>query len=302
MIFGLDIGNDTIKTDSMVKIRSRVATGHKGVNKDDIKIEFNGKKYTVGSKAGALNLGPNKYFNTEYDICLLTAIAKSTSEQNIEAEIVVGLPPEQFESPLRDRLEDKLIKLGKQEITIYNGTKKINKVITIIQATVFEESAVVFSDPKEYRDSNTLIIDIGGGSCDISQFDGLELVKHDTTKFGMLTLYTTMKSALNSEFGNVGLPPEAMEDILGKETYEINEEVKNVSFLDDVVATHVKEIHNVITQNFDTGNRKVRVIGGGAAALIEAIKKYYPKAKVLNNAQFLNAITYKEVGKTLWGE
>ncbi|MFL0198283.1 hypothetical protein ACJDU8_22360 [Clostridium sp. WILCCON 0269] len=302
MIFGIDIGNDTTKNDKMGKFKSRVVVGHKGVNEDDIKIEYKGKKYTVGSKAGTLNLGTNKYFNIDYDICLITAIAKSTPEQNIEAKIVVGLPPELFESPIRDKLEEKINKLGEQEITIYEGTEKIKKVITILNGMVFEESAVVFSDPKEYKKQNLLIIDIGGGSCDITQFDGLELVKHNTTKFGMLTLYTNMKTSLNSNFGNIGLPPEAMEDILGKSTYEINEEVKSVSFLKDTVDAHIREINNVITQNFDTANRKIRVIGGGAKPLINSIKAYYPNAKVLDNAQFLNAITYKEVGLAVWGE
>lgn len=302
MIFGIDIGNDTTKNDNMVKFRSRVIAGHKGINKDDIKVEYKGKKYTVGSKAGSLNLGPNKYFNVDYDICLLTAIAKSTIEQNIEAKIVAGLPPEQFESPVKDKLEEKINKLGQQEITIYEGDKKIKKIITIVKGLIFEESAIVFSDPKEYKNEKTLIIDIGGGSCDIAQFDGLELIRHNTTKLGMLTLYTDMKTSLNSEFGNIGLQADAMEDILGRDTYEINEEVKNISFLKDIVEKHVREINNVVTQNFDAGNRKIRVIGGGAAALIENIKAYYPNAKVLNNAQFLNAITYKEVGLAVWGE
>jgi hypothetical protein len=302
MIFGIDIGNDTTKNDSMVKFKSRVLSGHKGINKDDIKVEYKGKKYTIGSKAGSLNLGPNKYFNVDYDICLLAAIAKSSTEQNIEAKVVVGLPPEQFESPIKSTLEEKLNKLGQQEITIHEGDKKVKKIITIVNALVFEESAIVFSNPKEYKNEKTLIIDIGGGSCDIAQFDGLELVRHNTTKLGMLTLYTDMKTALNSEFGNIGLQADAMEDILGKHTYEINEEVKNISFLKDIVEKHVREINNIITQNFDTGNRKIRVIGGGAVALIEDIKAYYPNAKVLDDAQFLNAITYKEVGLAVWGE
>ncbi|MCB2308878.1 ParM/StbA family protein [Clostridium estertheticum] len=302
MIFGIDVGNDTTKNDSMVKFRSRVIAGHKGVNKDDIKVEYKGKKYTIGSKAGSLNLGPNKYFNVDYDVCLLTAIAKSGIEQNIDAEIVVGLPPEQYESPINDKLGKKINALGRQEITIYEGDKKIKKIITITKGMVFEESAIVFNNPKQFKEEKTLIIDIGGGSCDIAQFDGLELVNHNTTKLGMLTLYTDMKTALNSEFGNIGLQSEAMEDILGKDTYEINEEVKDVAFLKDVVEAHVREINNVVAQNFDPGNRKIRVIGGGAEPLLDYIKKYYSNAKVLDNAQFLNALTYKEVGLAVWGE
>ena len=302
MIFGIDVGNDTTKNNKLNKFRSRISIGHKGVNKDDIKVEYNGKKYTVGSKSGSLNLGNNKYFNIDYNICLLTAIAKSTPEQNIEAKVVVGLPPEQFQSPTRDKLEEKINNLGEQKIIVYENNKKVEKIITVVDGMVFEECAIVYSNPKKYKNEKLLVIDIGGGSADISQFDGLELVKYSTTKLGMLSLYTSMKTELNSKIENANLQSDAMEDILGKDTYEINEEVKNISFLHDIVDTHVREINNVITQNFDTANRKIRVMGGGADALIEPIKKYYPNAKVLDNAQFLNAITYKEVGVALWGE
>jgi plasmid segregation protein ParM len=171
---GIDLGNKVTKTSEMIKFNSKVANGHFDLNKDDIKVVYEGKKYTVGT--GTAVLGNDRYFNKLYDICLLTAVALSSNDMFIEDNIVIGMPPELFESELKEKVEKKLNTIGLKNITV-NG---INKTIRILKASVFEESAIVFRNTKDYKNKRVLVIDLGGGTTDISQFKNLELEKSTT--------------------------------------------------------------------------------------------------------------------------
>lgn len=295
-ILGVDLGNYATKTSEGIIFPSRISSGHKELNSNDIKIEYNDKKYTVG--AGRLELGSQRLSSTLYNLCLLTAISKSfPSEQNINVNIVVGLPPVQYESDLKNELQERLNKLKTQKIKI--DGKDIS--ITINKATIFSESAIVFGDPNQYRERKTLVIDIGGGSADMSQFKGLELVKNTTTKFGMLSLYESMKQVFNAK-EKTSYSAEDMEDLVDRDTEEIRGDKKDITYIKDVIADYISEICNVINQNFDTESTEIVLIGGGAKRLIPYLNKQYKNAKVSKNYQLVNANTYKVVGEMLWSD
>ena len=298
MVLGIDLGNYTTETSEGIMFPSRIVAGHKELNKNDIKIEFNGKKYTVGT--GRLEIGPNRLNSDFYTILLLTAIAESKPERaSIKTDIVVGLPPLQFESELKTELKERLNKLRTKEIII-NGRKVL---ITIDRAEVFSESAIVFGEPEKYRDKKTLVIDIGGGSEDISQFKGLQLVKNTTTKFGMLTLCENMKQVFVPTEKAPDYTVDMMEDLINKDTEIVGGIPRDITYLRDVVADHVQEICNVINQNFDTQSTQIVLIGGGAVKLFEYFKKEYDRnVYVEKDNMFVNARTYAAVGEMLWND
>lgn len=293
MSLGIDLGNKVVKTSGMNKFNSKVANGHFDLNKDDIKIEYEGKNYTVGT--GTAVLGNDRYFNKLYDICLLTAIALSSNGTFIEENIVIGMPPELFESALKDKVEEKLNNMGLKNITV-NGIKK---TIRILKAHVFEESAIVFKDTKSYRGKRVLVIDIGGGTSDISQFNNLTLEKSTTTKYGMLSLYENMKKSINTKY-LTKLTSEDMIDLVNKNVAIVKGSAKDISFTKDIIQDHVLQIYNEV-QNFDYDNSEILIIGGGATPLSEYFKKLLPYAEIPVDGQFTNALTYEKVGEMLNG-
>ncbi|MDV3426674.1 MAG: ParM/StbA family protein [Bacillota bacterium] len=293
MSLGIDLGNKVVKTSEMKKFDSRVANGHFDLNKNDIKVEYEGKKYTVGT--GTAVLGNDRYFNKLYDICLLTAIAMSSDAIFIEENIVIGMPPELFESDLKDEVENKLNSIGLKNITV-NG---VAKSIRILKANVFEESAIVFRNTKEYRDKRVLVIDIGGGTADISQFKNLELEKSTTTKYGMLSLYENMKKAINTKY-LAKLTSEDMVNLINKDFTIIKGNTKDISFTKDIIQEHVMKIYNEV-QNFDYDNSKILIIGGGALPLSDYFRRLLPYIEIPADSQFTNALTYERVGEMLNG-
>ena len=297
MSLGIDLGNEITKTSKMDKFCSRISKGHKDMNKNDIKVTYKGADYTVGNKEGTPVIGINRIHSAMYDICLLTAIALSSKEEVIEENIVLSLPPDLYESGLKEELKVKLKELGTQEIVVND----VKKTIKIKNSDVFCENSIVFSNPNKYRKQRTLLIDVGGGTCDLSEFKFLQLIKHSSEPLGMLALYDEMKKAINGKYKSK-LSSEDMEEIIGKDKYEIRQVMCDVSFIKDIIADHVTKICSKVNQSFNYDVCKIELVGGGAEPLGEYFKKEYPAIEIVENSQFANAITNEAVGRMLWND
>ncbi|EPB8177281.1 ParM/StbA family protein, partial [Clostridium perfringens] len=184
MKLGIDLGNGYVKFKDK-KFASRVKVGRLatfGERRSDVfEVVYDGVFYTVGE--GQVFTTDERYFTDDYKICLLTAIAESTNEDVIEAEICVGMPVSSFMSNKRGEVEKYLNNLGVQKI-ILNG---VEKIINIKKAIVFVEGAyVIESKDKE----NVITIDIGAGTVNIIQWENQVPVEFDTKYKSFYNLYS----------------------------------------------------------------------------------------------------------------
>lgn len=296
-VIGIDLGNANVKTSKGIIFESKIKSGITKMNENDIKVIYDGIEYTVGSYDGALNISKKKYFKTAYKVNLLTAIGKSFKTNNIKTNIVVGVPVEMFnDKKLTEEIKSHIEAYGPQKISINN----IDKIINIENVEVFCESAVVFSDRERFKNQKTLVIDFGGGTIDISFWDGLNLTKARTYKEGMITLYENIIKQINGRFSTT-LNSNIAIDMVGKKTYRIDQEDKNIGFTDSIVETYVDGLTSYINQYFDVeAADSIQLIGGGAIQLENNIKDEYDKAILFPNAEFANADNYEKVGELIW--
>lgn len=296
-VIGIDLGNANVKTSKGVIFESKLKSGITKMNKEDIKVVYDGVEYTVGSYDGALNISKRKYFKTAYKINLLTAIAKSCKANSITTNIVVGVPVESFnDKKLTEEIKSHLENLGSQKITVNDVERKIN----IENAEVFCESAIVFSDREKFKDKKTLVIDFGGGTIDISFWDGLNLTKSRTYKEGMITLYENVIKQINNKFAT-SLNSNIAIDMIGKNSFNIDQENKDISFINTIVETYVDGLTSYINQYFEVESAdSIQLIGCGAIQLENNIKEEYDRAELHPNAAFANANTYEKVGELIW--
>lgn len=297
-ILGIDLGNAEVETSSGLKFESKVKIGITKMNKDDIQVTYKNRNYTLGVKDGALNIGKNKHKKINYKLCLLTAIAKSININIIDAKVTVGVPVELFnDKDLVKSIKDEILTYKNEVITV-NGKEK---TITIHDAEVFCESGIVFSYKKKFKNEKTLVIDLGGSTVDISLWDGLRLVICKTYKEGMITLYENIIKSVNENF-KVGLKPYEAKNMINQEEYTINQEKKNIEFINTDIENYMTGLLSYINQYFveiDSCD-SIQLIGGGAVILEEWFKEEYEKAELFNSAEFANALTFKEVGEMIW--
>lgn len=300
-ILGIDIGNSKTETSEGINFKTRVTDGVIETNKSDLKVEYLGKKHTIGANSGRLNLGDNKYNKIDFDLAFLTAIAQSFEEEEIICNVVAGLPIEKYHNDnIKNALKDKLVKYNRCEIKISQGDKAIKKIITVNDADVFMESGIPFLNREYHRNLRKLVLDFGGSTTDISLWDGLRLEDFRTYKDGMISLSDKIAKAINLKYGS-NFNGNYCENLIGSNYTSINQEDKDISFIDDIINGFVTNLTSFIYQNFPIDDvQEIEGIGGGALALKEYLQKEYKHIIISEKAEFKNALTYKAVGEMIW--
>lgn len=290
MKLGIDLGNGYVKFKDK-KFASRVKVGRLatfGERRSDVfEVVYDGVFYTVGE--GQVFTTDERYFTDDYKICLLTAIAESTNEDVIEAEICVGMPVSSFMSNKRGEVEKYLNNLGVQKI-ILNG---VEKIINIKKAIVFVEGAyVIESKDKE----NVITIDIGAGTVNIIQWENQVPVEFDTKYKSFYNLYSKIAKHLKDTNRGV-VSPAYIEENLGAESIIINQTNVDIKDTHKIIEKHIIELASEINGYFNVSQAsKIQILGGGAFPTFKYWKNIYKDGcELIANSQFVNSKIYEKV-------
>lgn len=296
-IIGIDNGNEMLETSEGIEFINKIKVGKTEMNKNDIKINYEGIDYTLGIDDGSSNISKNKHKKTAYKLSMLTGIAKSFDEENIECKAVVGTPVELFNDKIHvEDIKNQILSWGKQKINVNNIEKNVN----ILDVEIFPESGIVFADRERFKDEKTLVVDLGGSTVDISLWDGLRLENFKTYKHGMVSLYEDVIKEINNK-KKVNLKPCEARFMIGKDFYIINQVKEDIRFIQPIVELYVNGLVSWINQAFDVDKvNSIQLIGGGAIMLEKLLTDEYRNAKLVKNAGFANANTYKKIGEAIW--
>lgn len=307
---GLDNGFNFTKTSKGVIFTSTIEQleNEDTINGDKVKqVRYNGKYYVVGEPDGKYIADADK-LKTEanreiLEICTATAIAESfPTRKNISVDLVVGVPVAYFDlqkdalKKLLMGINEKMIKIGKGDV----------QKITVANCLVYPQSiGIVFKNSSKLNNKSSLVIDIGGGTWDVSQFRGMTLVKKDTYQEGMIPLYEKIATAINNTNVLSNIKNYQIYDYLQRGTYTIDgEEYDIMKIANPIIEAHVKEVMDRIIKKFDVYNVDERyLIGGGATELKDYIVgpgKYMSSATIDDQAQFSNANNYELISKVMF--
>lgn len=298
-ILGLDNGYNFTKTSMGVKILSTIKNGVDDINKDILQVNVNGTDYIMDEANGRYVADADKLKTEEskevLKVCSLVAIGLSyPGETNIEVEIVAGLPVDFF-----SRQKEEF----KKELESYNDTIFINKLgkeqhIRVVKATIFPQSAgVVFQKAKELKNTTSLVIDIGGGTWDISQFDGLKMVKKRSYQEGMLVMYSKIAQYLNTNY-YTSFNSNDIFDLMRKGFFTADGQKVNINVVDHIIKDHTNKIITDIKRDFDPGSVDNKfLIGGGTVEVGELVKLAFPGAIIEADAQNANAECFEFMGR-----
>ncbi|HAT4356356.1 ParM/StbA family protein [Clostridium perfringens] len=290
MKIGIDLGNGYVKFKNK-KFASKVKVGRLATfgerRLDVFEVVYDGVFYTVGE--GQVFTTDERYFTDDYKICLLTAIAESTNEDVIEAEICVGMPVSSFMSNKRGEVEKYLNNLGVQKI-ILNG---VEKIINIKKAIVFVEGAyVIESKDKE----NVITIDIGAGTVNIIQWENQVPVEFDTKYKSFYNLYSKIAKHLKDTNRGV-VSPAYIEENLGADSIIINQTNVDIKDTHKIIEKHIIELASEINGYFNVSQAsKIQILGGGAFPTFKYWKNIYKDGcELINDSQFVNSKIYEKV-------
>jgi plasmid segregation protein ParM len=291
LIIGVDVGYRTTKVytgEGSDIFGSTVQQGRIDLNRDSIVIGCQGRELTIGER-GAYSVDLNKIEDDTFRFCLYTAIVRAMKYSIEEVYLVTGLPISYYskqKAALREALE------GKDVFISYKG---VNKVFTISKCLVFPQSAgLMILEPEKFK-GDTLVIDIGGMTVDVSYFEGMKLVKYATYPNGMLKLYGRLAQELMARY-SVSLDLLDIERKL-REGFVLDDEQINID-ADEIMAAHSEDILRPIKLDFPYRTSRKAFIGGGSVDL----KAYLPgNVEINEDSIFKNARAFYQVGVEKFG-
>lgn len=298
-LLGIDNGYNFTKTSEGVIILSTIKHGVDDINADTIQVKIGNDNYIVADENGTYVADADKLKTPEarelLKVCTLTSIGLSYPEESfIDVEVVAGLPVDYFAN---QKEELKILLEGYDEKITINSIGKEQR-IRISKATIYPQSAgVVFSKAKQLKNETSLVIDIGGGTWDLSQFDGLKLVKKRSYPEGMLILYSKIAQFLNANY-YTKYNTSDIYALIERGHFTCDGDKLSMDVVNDVIKDHVSKVLTDIKRDFDTNNVDNKfLIGGGAKPLEELIRKEFRGIELEKNAQMANAEYFELMGR-----
>lgn len=301
MILGLDIGNITsicIGEDTEFMVESRIKDYEElnSFSTTDI-VEIEGRKMLFNE--GYFENNIIKHEKENFLNLVYYTIAKTLEGTNESAvKIVIGVPAGQYNSE-----KDNLKKLINQ-----NCCKTINingeyKTVTIEDVFIAPEGYGVKIEALKNLDNKakTLIVDIGGGTTDVAEFDeNGRFIGGKSIKTGLLDLYKEVQEVLDIKYKlNVSLE-DAKKYFDGEldvrnDNFEVETEYKK-----EILLKLIKYLINELRGYYPNLKQYNLVLSGGAAQRVHpSFKKLYPQTQAVTDIK-ANAKGFRKVGLAKW--
>lgn len=301
MVLGLDIGNITsicIGEDTEFMVESRIKDYEElnSFSTTDI-VEIEGRKMLFNE--GYFENNIIKHEKENFLNLVYYTIAKTLEGTNESAvKIVIGVPAGQYNSE-----KDNLKKLINQ-----NCCKTINingeyKTVTIEDVFIAPEGYGVKIEALKNLDNKakTLIVDIGGGTTDVAEFDeNGRFIGGKSIKTGLLDLYKEVQEVLDIKYKlNVSLE-DAKKYFDGEldvrnDNFEVETEYKK-----EILLKLIKYLINELRGYYPNLKQYNLVLSGGAAQRVHpAFKKLYPQTQAVTDIK-ANAKGFRKVGLAKW--
>ena len=301
MILGLDIGNITSicigeNTEFIVESRIKDYEELNSFSTTDI-VEIEGRKMLFNE--GYFENNIIKHEKENFLNLVYYTIAKTLEGTNESAvKIVIGVPAGQYNSE-----KDNLKKLINQ-----NCCKTINingeyKTVTIEDVFIAPEGYGVKIEALKNLDNKakTLIVDIGGGTTDVAEFDeNGRFIGGKSIKTGLLDLYKEVQEVLDIKYKlNVSLE-DAKKYFDGEldvrnDNFEVETEYKK-----EILLKLIKYLVNELRGYYPNIKQYNLILSGGAAKRVHpAFKKLYPQTQAVTDIK-ANAKGFRKVGLAKW--
>lgn len=286
MIKGIDIGNFSIKDESLNIIESRISGTGNILSSN--KIVFNNEIYYLGE--GDFNTEYRKLAKDSY-IKMLYGFLCTTTKQ-CEIELVLGLPLSQYKED-KEKLKD----LIRCNFNLDGYYKDVRKQYYITDVEVYPEGIASLNN-----DYEGVIVDIGGRTTDcclVTNLNNRRKIENPLSLAeGTLNLYSNFINVINNRFG-LDLKIKDAERLI-KKGLIIKGERQNITFAISVFKDYLESLISKLNIEYSLATNNIAFTGGGSSLLNSAITNRLGYATILDNPVFSNAKGFYKVGCDLW--
>lgn len=294
-VVGIDIGNLTSIAscdDSDMIFESRIEKADELMKLAGTSnlITYNNEEYIVGK--GIFEKNKFKYKKENFLPLLYFGLSKITDFDKIK--LVVGIPAGQF-SQRRDEMKKFIEDNNSKIVEIYNNDgEKIRRSIYIEEIFIVPESYGIktLNIVDELPQKDTLIIDIGGGTTDIAEFDSsMKFLNGGSINNGLSDMYSKVRLSMEDAL-EYNIPLEQVKDYVdGHKEFAADKEI-----IHSGINKFYKEWINELKNYYELKSYNIILAGGGSAKVYNNFKKEYPETLIVSDIK-ANAIGFKAIGQ-----
>lgn len=294
----IDVGNITtigVSESTSIITESRLSKWNELIDlgERDV-IEFESEKYVVGLGEFENNLV--KHEKDNFLALVYYTLAKITDADKVN--LVIGIPAGQYDDR-KDELKEFIKENNYRKIVVNGQTRQIyiNNVLVVPESYGLKANGVMSQCEKGL---GTLVIDIGGGTTDIAEFDeAFNFTDGDSIKYGLLDLYRNTRKVLDSKPYNLKV---SLED--AKKYFDGDKDLlsKDVSYKKDLMLETIRKIVNELRGLYpNLSNTNIILTGGGAEKIYPTFKNLYPHTIPVTDIK-ANAKGFYKIGVKAWQE
>ena len=242
-------------------------------------LEYKDKKYRMEFE---------KDFDGEYNKALkdympnlLWGLDKSGVQDGEHIRLLIGLPISSLGQS--DKIKADLVGKSFAFKTTEEKTIYIDEVVI-----VGEGISSYYMLPKEEREKDVILIDIGGRTTNVVEYKNKRIVNKDTFPVGTIDFYNRVKNKFNNEHGE------------NVETHTIRHYIQTgvIPVYTELEDEFINELMNKIKTPFNLGLGKLIVFtGGGSIDFRRAIEEYNKNYKFLENPMHSNNKGKRRIAK-----
>ena len=329
---GLDIGNKNLKVCGSENNAHEIPVAYEEVSKYDYdnelvskdieKVFYNDKYYFVGLQCQR-GLPQNKGDIAIREIAnmfKLVGLARELRERSVsegEFYLVTGTPVVDYDEYKGDYTDLMLSQDKEYELIELNNEQYKIKVSKV---RITKQSACIAPTIPNWRETDFILMDFGGGTLDIAFFQRGVKERYLTLKFPLNEILEDLGNVLNVY--KLGLPRpnsldsgfiKTMEDVVLKGMYrnktsiEINGEIiKLDEFCSDWLQSKVDNIIEDVKirlglSQTDSESIEIYYIGGGSKLLSKELAKNtgFKNKKIIENPHFANVVIYHTMANSI---
>ncbi|MBU5289969.1 ParM/StbA family protein [Paraclostridium bifermentans] len=301
-IASIDVGNLTTigvceENSKVVESRIKEFSNIKELGNNKV-VEMDNKKYVVEDGSFENNL--IKHEKENFLTLLYYTLAEVVDEDRVK--LVIGIPAGQYNSR-RDELKEFIMENNFRKVTVGLDKDAVTKKIYIEDVLVVPESYGLKANgvmSQCEKGLKTYVVDIGGGTTDIAEFDEQgNFVDGESIKTGLLKVYRNTRKVLGDKPYNLDI------DLADAKKYfdgDLDLLSKDVSYKQEIMFNCIKKIVNELRGLYpNLENSNVILTGGGAEKVYPTFKKIYPQTIPVTDIK-ANAKGFYKIGVKAWQE
>lgn len=298
-IIAIDLGTittvvETEKKSQIFESRLKETTDIQQLAEGLLTFEKDSTTFEVGEGNFEHNLF--KYDKENFVDLMHFAVANNMKNGNVK--LITGIPGNQY-NKFKDELKNKIMNNNRIDLFINGKHKKI----TIEECAVLPEGYPIFkSTPAELLMANTktVVIDVGGGTTDISYFDEKgKFIDGDSIDQGLLDLYKEVQTGLMDNFKTYKSIEESKEYFRGNLNFFNVNDTQDLVRKEAVKNTFNELFNKIIGKCHNLHEINVILAGGGAEVYAQYFKQRIPQT-VVNIDITANAKAYYALGVSKW--